>query len=130
MKITKIDKEKVKEVYTKGLVSLEVIKLRESPVDVKEAEELYTEIVKHKTYLIDDLADPYIIRLSFTENKSRLRSVDPDRLEDMDAFELGESIQEILKENGFPVIKSEFPDMPEGYMEAKEAQENKNVEKN
>jgi hypothetical protein len=59
-----------------------------------------------------------------------LRSVDPDRLDDMDAFELGESIQEILKENGFPVIKSEFPDMPEGYLEAKEAQEAKNVEEN
>jgi hypothetical protein len=112
---TTVDKEKVKKVYTKGLVSLEIIKLKEMPADVQEAEELYEDIVKHKTYLIDDLTDPYIVRLAYTENKSKLRSVDPDRLDDIDAFELGESIQEILKENDFPVIKSEFPEAPEGY---------------
>jgi hypothetical protein len=112
-----VDKEKVKNIYTKGLVSLEVIKLKEMPASVEEAEGLYEEIVKHKTYLIDDLSDPYIVRLAYTENKSKLRSVDPDRLDDIDAFELGESIQEILKENGFPVIKSDFPEAPEGYLE-------------
>jgi hypothetical protein len=112
----KVDKEKVKNVYTRGLVSLEVIKLKEAPADVQEAEELYDEIVKHKTYLVDDLTDPYLIRLSYTENKSKLRSIDPNALDDIDAFELGESVQEILKENGFPVIKSEFPEAPEGYV--------------
>jgi len=121
----KIDKNKVKDVYTKGLVSLEVIKLKEMPANVKEAEELYNEIVKHKTYLIDDLTEPYIIRVAYTENKSKLRSVDPDRLDDIDAFELGESIQEILKENGFPVIKSDFPDMPEGYEKNKKESKEK-----
>jgi len=120
----KINKEKVKDVYTRGLVSLEVIKLKEMPANVDEAETLYNDIVKHKTYLIEDLTEPYIVRVSYTENKSKLRSVDPDRLDDIDAFELGESIQEILKENGFPVIKSDFPEMPEGYLEAKEGSNN------
>jgi len=109
------DIEKVKNVYKKGLVSLEVIKLKEMPADVEEAEKLYEEIVKYKTYLIDDLTEPYLIRLAYTENKSKLKSIDPNHLDDIDAFELGESMQEILKENGFPIIKSAFPEAPEGY---------------
>lgn len=108
-----VDKEKVKAVYTKGLVSLEVIKLKDTPEDLNEAEALYDDIVKHKTYLIEDLNEPYLIRLSYTENKAKLKSVDPEYLEEMDKFEISESIQEILKENDFPVIKSEFPDKPE-----------------
>jgi len=110
-----IDKEKVKDVYKKGLVSLEVIKLKEMPKNVEEAECLYDEIVKYKTYLVNDLSDPYLIRLAYTENKSKLKSIDPNHLDDIDAYELGESMQEILRENGFPVIKSAFPEMPEGY---------------
>ena len=113
----KVNKEKTKAIYTKGLVSLEVIKLKEMPENVTEAEELYDSIVKHKTYLIDDLQEPYIIRLSYTENKSKLRSVDPEFIDDADKYELSESIQEILKENDFPVIKSEFPEKPSGIPE-------------
>jgi len=108
-------KDNVKKVYRRGLVSLEVIKLKEMPADLKEAEELYEEIVKYKTYLIDDLSDPYLIRLSYTDDKSKLKSIDPNHLDDIDAYELGESIQEILRENDFPVIKSAFPEAPEGY---------------
>lgn len=109
-KIDKVDKEKVKDAYTKGLVSLEVIKLKERPETTEEAEALYDKIVKHKTYLVDDLPDPYIIRLSYTENKSKLRSIDPDHMDEADQFEISESIQDILRENNFPVIKSKFPD--------------------
>ncbi len=114
-KLTKKEKEKVKDVYTKGLVSLEVIKLKTEPESLEAAEELYDNIVKHRTYLVDDLKDPYLIRVSWTENKSKLRSVDPDHMDEIDQYELSESIQEILKENNFPVIKSEFPEKPVGY---------------
>ena len=122
------DKDKVKDIYKKGLVSLEVLKLKDMPETVEEAEEIYNEIVKYKTYLIDDLNEPYVIRLAYTENKSKLKSIDPNRLDDMDAYELGESIQEILKENGFPVIKSEFPEMPDGYIGDAEIEEIQKIE--
>ena len=102
--------ESAKNVYKKGVVSLEIIKLKDMPSSVEDAEKLYDEIVKSKTYLIDDLSQPYMVRLSYTENKSALRSVDPEHLNEGDQFELSESIQDILTENGFPVIKSDFPD--------------------
>jgi hypothetical protein len=50
-----------------------------------------------------------MVRLSYTENKSTLKSVDPEFIDDIDKFELSESIQDILRENGFPVIESNFP---------------------
>jgi len=109
----KVDKEKVKKAYTRGLVSLEVLKLKEMPKSIEEAEELYDGIVKYKTYLIDDLSQPYIIRLAYTENKSKLNSVDPMTLNEGDQYELSESIQDILRENDFPINKSEFPEQPE-----------------
>jgi len=105
--------DKVKEVYKKGLVSLEVIKLKNTPNSVEDAEAIYNDIVKFKTYLIEDLNEPYVIRLAYTEDKSKLKSIDPTHLEDIDAYELGESMQEILKENGFPIIKSAFPEAPQ-----------------
>jgi hypothetical protein len=111
----KVDKEKVKNVYKKGLVSLEVIRLKEMPSDKEQAEEMYDEIVKHKTFLVEDLSFPCLIRLAYTDNKSKLRSIDPEHLEDMDKYELSETIQEILKEEGFPVIKSDFPEAPKDF---------------
>jgi len=102
--------QKLKDALTKSLVSLEILKLKEMPASVEEAEELYEELVKTKTYLINDLDSPYVIRIAYTENKSKLKSVDPEFIDDIDKFELSESIQEILEENGFPVIKSDFPE--------------------
>jgi len=98
-----------KDVYKRGLVSLEILKLKELPESVEEAEKLYEEVVKYKTYLIDDLSKPYMVRVAYTEDKAKMRSVDPEYLPEIDQFELGESIQEILFENGFPVIESAFP---------------------
>ncbi len=91
------------------MVSLEILKLAKDVEDINEAEELYSEVVKHKTFLVDDLKDPYVIRLSYTEKKNRLKSVDPEFLDDMEKFEISESIQEILRNEGFPVIESNFP---------------------
>jgi hypothetical protein len=109
----KINKEKVVNAYKRGLVSLEIIKLKKMPVDIEEAEKLYDDLVKHKTYLIDDLSEPYMIRLVYTENKAKLNSVDPDNISEGDQYELSESIQEILRENHFPVIESNFPQKKE-----------------
>jgi len=108
----KVDKEKAKLAFTRGLVSLEVLKLKDMPSSIEEAEELYDKIVKYKTYLVDDLSQPYLIRLAYTENKTRLNSVDPMTLDEGDQFELSESIQDILRENKFAVNKSEFPERP------------------
>jgi len=105
----KVDKEKVKTVFNKGLVSLEILKLSKEVKSVEDAEKVYDEMVKHKTFLIDDLPSPYVIRLAYTEKKNKLRSVDPEFLGDLEKFEISESIQEILKAEGFPVIDSNFP---------------------
>jgi len=110
-----IDKEKVKTAYTRGIVSLEVIKLKDMPETVEEAEEIYEEIVKTETHLINDLTSgtPYIIRVAYTDNKSKLKSVDPEHMDDMDTYEIGESIQDIYRGLNLPIIKSEFPEKPE-----------------
>jgi hypothetical protein len=109
-----IDKEKVKTAYTRGIVSLEVIKLKDMPETVEEAEKIYGDIVKTETHLINDLTSgtPYIIRVAYTENKSKLKSVDPEHMDDMDTYEIGESIQEIYRGLNLPIIKSEFPEKP------------------
>lgn len=104
-----INKEKAKKIYTHGLVSLEVLELAKMPANEEQAEEIYQSIVKHKTYIVDDLSKPYLIRIAYTENKSALKSVDPEYLDEGDQYEISETIQDILRENDFPVIKSDFP---------------------
>jgi hypothetical protein len=106
----KPDLEKAKMKYKRGLVSLEILELPVLPKNVEEAEKMYDERVQHKTYVIDDLSRPYIIRLAYTEDKASLKNVDPEYLDEGDRYEISESIQEILRENDFPVIKSAFPD--------------------
>ncbi len=105
-----VDKDKVKAAYNKDIISLEIIKTPEHFKTVEEAEEYYQARVEHRTYLIDDLDTPYMVRLSFTEKKKEISSVDPEHLPEQDEFELSESIQDILRENLFPVIKSNFPE--------------------
>jgi hypothetical protein len=104
-----IDKEKIKAVYKRDLISLEILKTKKALKNIEEAEEYYNDRVQHKFYIIDDLDSNYIIRISTSEAKKELRSVDPDHIPEIDQFELSESIQDILKENLFPVIKSQFP---------------------
>jgi hypothetical protein len=110
------DKEKVKAVYNNDLISLEIIKIKdkdEAVVTTADAEAYYDARVQHRYYVIDDLVQKYIIRMSWTEKKRELQSVDPDHIEEADQYELSETIQEILRENLFPVIKSHFPEKPE-----------------
>jgi hypothetical protein len=104
-----VSKEKVKAAYKRDLVSLEILKVNKTIDTVEEAEKFYDERVQHKIYLVDDLAEPYLIRMSYTEKKQEIRSVDPDLIEEGDRYELSETIQDILKENLFPIIKSNFP---------------------
>jgi hypothetical protein len=111
--LKKIEKDEVTEKYMKGLVSLEILKVPKEISTVEEAEKLYDDLVETKSYLIDDLSRPYLIRIAYTTNKSKLRSTDPDSIIDADLYELSESIQEISKENNFPVIKSNFPNPDE-----------------
>ncbi len=108
--LTPEDKERVKAAYTKDIISLEIIKTQEKFETQKEAEEYYDARVNHKIYLIDDLAQNYFIRLSYTDVKKEISSVDPEHIEEGDQYELSETIQEILRENLFPVIKSNFPE--------------------
>jgi xanthine phosphoribosyltransferase len=70
-------KEKVKAVYNNDLVSLEILKVKKTMHTPEEAEEYYNDRVKTKYYVIDDLDENYIIRLSYTEKKKELKSVDP-----------------------------------------------------
>ncbi len=117
------DKEKTKAAYNQDIVSLEILKVP-ATLDLKtveEAEEYYNARVQTKMYLTDDLVDNYIIRLSYTDKKQELKSVDPEHIEEADEYELSETIQDILRENLFPVIKSNFP-APET-KEAKETDE-------
>jgi len=105
-----MSKESALNAYKRGLISMEIIQLKEMPETPEEADKIYDEYVKHKTYLIDDLSKPYIVRLSYTEHKSKINSVDPDVIPEGDMYELSESIQDILKENHFPIIESNFPE--------------------
>jgi hypothetical protein len=109
----KVDKEKVKAAYTRGLVSLEILKAKKNFKDTQEAEEYYDEIVHHRTYLVDDLTEQYVVRLSYTDKKNKLNTVDPEQIPEIDQYELSETIQDILRENMFPVIKSNFPQKEE-----------------
>lgn len=109
----KVDKEKVKAAYTRGLVSLEILKPKKHLRDTKEAEEYYDELVHHKMYLVDDLTEQYIVRLSYTDKKNKLNNVDPDQIPEIDQYEISETIQDILRENMFPVVKSNFPEKKE-----------------
>jgi len=109
----KVNKEKVKAAYKKDLVSLEILQVPQNFKDETEAEDYYNATVKHKYYIIDDLSKPYLIRLSYSENKKEIRSIDPEFIPEGDQYELSESVQDILRENMFPVIKSDFPQKEE-----------------
>lgn len=109
--------EKKLEKLKRGLVSLEILKVPKNTKSLEEAEEVYDKLVTHKSYFIDDLSRPYLIKLAYTEDKSKIRNTDPETIDDGDVYELTESIQEILRENLLPVIKSQFPEKPD-YQEA------------
>ena len=109
MSKSKVDKEKVKAAYTRDLISLEILRTKKHFDSPEEAEKYYDKKVKHKTYIVDDLTQPYIIRIAYTESKKDIRSVDPEYIDEGDQYELSETIQDILRENMFPVIKSNFP---------------------
>jgi len=106
--LTDKEKEIIEKTYKKALISLEILQLGEKPNSVEDAEKIYDELVQHKTFIIDDLSRNYVIRLSYTDKKSSINSVDPDVIPEGDMYELAESIQEILKAEGFPVIESNF----------------------
>jgi len=106
-------KEEIQKAFgEKGLISIEVLRKPEGVNSPKEAEEFYQKNVEIKNYLILDTEKEYVIRLTMSK-KGVLQSVDPDLLPGGDVYEVSESIQEILRENGFPVFNYKFPNKPE-----------------
>lgn len=95
----------------KSLVTLEVLKMPDELDTIEEIEEYYNKHVTTKTFLIEDTPEPYVIRIS-TAHKKHVKSLDPEFLPEMDAYEISESIQEILREEGFPIFKHKFPEKP------------------
>ncbi len=101
-----IDKDRVE------LVSLEILKFSEdiedtSELSIPEIKKLYNKVTEEEFIKIDDLSQPYVIRV-VTSKESVLRSQEPDFLPEGDDFEMAESIQEILKEKNINVYGSDF----------------------
>lgn len=101
----------------KSLVALEVLQLPESVRTEEEIREYYDKHVNVSTYLIEDTTVPYVIRIA-TANKKRVKALNPEQLPEIDSYEISESIQDILRDNGFPVFKHKFPDKDGNMVEA------------
>ncbi len=95
----------------KSLITLEVLQMPEDLETEEEIMEFYDKNVITKTHLISDTSVPYVIRVS-TADKRQVRSLDPEYLPEMDAYEISESIQDILRDEGFAVHKHKFPEQP------------------
>lgn len=92
-----------------SLITLEVLQM---PPELETSEDITDYYNKHvitETFLINDTSVPYIIRVA-TANKTKVKSLDPEFLPEADAFEISESIQEILKDKGFAIFNHKFPE--------------------
>ena len=80
----------------KELISVEIFK----PKDI---EKLKSELPKLKyTFIeIDDLSEPYLVFIRYSENELSGEILEPNNINPVDAYELNESISEKLKELGF-----------------------------
>jgi len=106
-------KEEIQKMFGESnLISIEVLRKPDEVNTSEEAEEFYKNNTEVKNYLILDTEKKYIIRLT-TAKKGIIQSVDPDYIPGGDMYEVSESIQDILKENGFPVFKYKFPERTE-----------------
>jgi len=101
--VLSIDKDR------KELVSLEILKFTEDTSELSEAEikDLYERVTKEEFIKVDDLSQPYVLRL-VTSTEKELRSLEPDFLPSGDDFEMAETIQDTLKENGINVYGGDF----------------------
>lgn len=93
----------------KSLITMEVLEIPEELTTPEEVDKYYEENVKTHTYVIDDVEGHYAVRVAIA-HKKKIRSVDPEFIPEADMYEVSESIQDILKEHGFPVYKTMFPE--------------------
>ena len=94
------------------LISLEILKFSEevgdtSELDIKEIKDLYSKVTQEEFIKIDDLSQPYVIRV-VTSQESVLKSLEPDFLPSGDDFEMAETIQDILKSKNINVYGADF----------------------
>ena len=96
----------------KEIIGLEVIKVNideevYGSLTEKEIKDLYYSNVKEEFIKVDDLSQPYIIRL-VTSDTQQLKSLEPELLPNGDDFEMAETIQGLLKERDVRIFKSDF----------------------
>lgn len=94
------------------LISLEILKFSEDvgntdEMDIAEIKELYSKLTEEEFIKVDDLSQPYVIRV-VTSKESILKSLEPDFLPNGDDFEVSETIQEILKGKNINVYGADF----------------------
>ena len=93
-------KDKIRE-----LISLEIITLKDDGTG-EDILKQYSNC-EVKTKLIEDLGQSYMIRV-VTGNPETIKSLEPEMIPEEDRFEIMESVQEVLKDCGVPVYRSEF----------------------
>ena len=91
----------------RSLLGLEVLKI-DKKVNADNIEEEYRKLTKTEFVVLEDLSQQYILKIDWAENDS-IKSLDPDFLPEVDAYEISESIQDFLTEKGFPIFKHKFP---------------------
>ncbi len=94
------------------LISLEILKFSEdagntSELNIDEIKDLYSKVTEEEFIKIDDLSQPYVIRV-VTSKESVLKSLEPDFLPSGDDFEMAETIQNILKSKNINVYGADF----------------------
>lgn len=93
------------------LISLEILKFSKdkntNDLSLEEIKDLYTKVTEEEFIKVDDLSQPYVIRV-VTSKESVLRSLEPDFLPNGDDFEMAETIQELLKAKNINVYGGDF----------------------
>ena len=95
----------------RSLLGLEVLKIK-AEVTPDNIEKIYSDNVKTEFVVIEDTSVPYVLKFTYVDT-NEMKSLDPDFLPEMDAFEISESIQDFLSSKGFPIYKSQYPEKPE-----------------
>lgn len=104
------DKDLILNKFVKNkMVSLDVFTVKDDNINLDNISSKIEEFTETRYYLVDDLSQPYFIRLTLADIlDNNISSVDPTLMEDSDTFELSESIKDILKKNNIHIRKDEF----------------------
>jgi len=66
--------------------------------------------VKTKYVKVDDLNDPYVVKIEYTETDDSIETLSPEEIHPLDQFELTETINESIRELGIKVADKEITD--------------------